>query len=64
MTDLVGCYSLTGSNGLQLMGQTGGSHTMGDKGGKKSKDKGQKQKEGKQAQEAKTKQDKQKKGNP
>ena len=45
----------------ELRMQTGGSHTMGDKGGKKGKDKSQKQKEGKQAQEAQKKQAKQKK---
>jgi len=38
-----------------------GSHTMGDKGGKKDKDKGQKQKVTKEKQNAKKKQDKQQK---
>jgi hypothetical protein len=44
--------------------QTERSHTMGDKGGKKDKNKGQKQKETKQAQKDQKKQDKQKKKTP
>ena len=39
--------------------QTERSHTMGDKGGKKDKNKGQKQKATKEKQNAKKKQDKQ-----
>jgi hypothetical protein len=41
-----------------------GSHTMGDKGGKKDKDKGQKQKLVKEKKNTKKKQDKQQKRTP
>ena len=41
-----------------------GSHTMGDKGGKKDKDKGQKQKVAKEKQNAKKQQAKQQKKSP
>jgi hypothetical protein len=41
-----------------------GSHAMGDKGGKKDKDKGQKQKAAKEGQKAQKNQDKQPKRRP
>ncbi len=44
--------------------QTERSHSMGDKGGKKDKNKSQKQKKRKQEQKAKKKQDKQQKSAP
>ena len=45
-------------------GNKGRSHTMGDKGGKKDKNKGQKQKETKQEQKVKKQQNKQQKRTP